>query len=195
MLDLSKKVELFRRLIWGQAKKESNRDIYEAIDSTAGLIDRRKEEIRQKNQELADHRINLAREKSNRQIALQKEEDRQKKLAAAQVCYMELIDDLEELLLDYSKSQAYRDWLKKDLARLLAEKKLQRLLISSRDRDLISDLNTENLEIGELDSEELGGYIAYLDGDRQRIRASLKARLEDSEYEIGKELTECLNKQ
>ncbi len=199
MVELKNKLELFHRMIWGEAKRESEKALYGATETTSQLIEKRKKEIEDKNQEAMNRKIRLAEEKSNREISLQKEEKRRRILAAREACLKGLISDLEKRLDLYAQSDEYREKLRGDLSESLKKYGPQEISIADRDRDLVREvLESAGLKdkvlISDLDKDQIGGYIIYLKEGRSRIRFTLKSLLEDKSYEIGRELTESLER-
>lgn len=194
MVELSSKVELFHRMIWGEAKKASNQALYEATESTTLLIEKRKEEVEEKNRQAVQRKVRLAEERSNREISLQKETNRQKRLSMRKTCLEEVLSALEERLHIYTQTPEYREALRSELQTALATHVAAQIQVLSQDQAFVQEQIDAQIPISELPSQELGGFVLDLQGGRTRLRCTLRARLEDNAYEIGKELTEWLEK-
>lgn len=194
MVELSSKVELFHRMIWGEAKKASNQALYEATESTALLIEKRKEEVEEKNRQAVQRKVRLAEERSNREISLQKETNRQKRLSMRKTCLEEVLTALEERLHAYTQTPEYREALRSELQDALAAHVAAQIQVLPQDQAFVQEQINEQIPIVELPPQELGGFVLDLQGGRTRLRCTLRARLEDNAYEIGKELTEWLEK-
>ncbi len=199
MVELKNKLELFHRMIWGEAKRESEKALYEATETTSQLIEKRKKEIEEKNQEAVDRKVRLAEEKSNREISLQKEERRRKILAAREACLKDLIADLEKRLEAYAKSEKYKEELRTGLEESLKKYDPVEISLADGDQSLAEEILAraglkDKVQISRLDKDQIGGYIIYLKEGRSRIRFTLKSLLEEKSYEIGRELTESLER-
>nr|WP_072514981.1 V-type ATP synthase subunit E family protein [Ndongobacter massiliensis] len=194
MVELSSKVELFHRMIWGEAKKASNQALYEATESTTLLIEKRKQEVEEKNRQAAERRVRLAEERSNREIALQKEANRQKRLAMRETCLEEVLAALQARLRAYTQTSEYREALQSELQTALATHVAAQVRVLPQDQAFVQAQIGAQIPVSALPAEELGGFILDLQGGRTRLRCTLRAQLEENAYEIGKELTEWLEK-
>lgn len=198
MIELENKLELFRRMIWEEAKKESNKALIQAGESASYIIEKRKKEIEENSKESGERHVRLAIEKSNRDLARIKDENRKKLLVKREEFLSRILLDIKFKLYEFSKSQEYRLWLRASLNKLFDNTEVDRLYVLNKDKELImeyikeKELIKEQIKMLPLAEDELGGFIVYDQSGRIRVRHTLLSELEDNSYKIGKEMVKWL---
>lgn len=195
MIELENKINLFRGIVWGEAKAKSEKELYESTEKNTESLNQQRAELDKKKADYVERRRKAADFRSKSRISLQKEENKKALLEAKDKCLVELTQILEQRLTDYAKTDAYKKRLADDLKQEVGKFPDAKIQISPRDRKIAIDAGFPDERLEDLPDSEIGGYAITSGDGRRRRRMTLRATLEDNSYEIGRALYAVLDRE
>ena len=188
MVELENKINLFRGIVWGEAKAKSEKELYDSTEKYAENLKNQKEELEKKKADYIARRKKAAEFRANSAISGQKEENKKALLAAKAECLEELMHDLENRLEDYTETSAYREVLRKEIEEIIESGGGETIAVRERDKGLWDTFTAKRISWAVLPDSEIGGYALTSADGKRRIRHTLRARLEEHSYDIGRVL-------
>lgn len=195
MVQIENKVAIFNNIVFVDKEKKLASQIKEAKKNYVTSIAAKKEELEKMSEELINRRKLLAEKSGNELISKINEANRIARLHKDDELLDDLLIALEEKAKAYVKTDAYKKEFLDDL-----EKNLKTLnpgtyhiFITKRDFDDLSKKIQKigenydiKLKIDDLSLANIGGFVIVDDLKTYRIDASLKSRINESRYDIGK---------
>ncbi|MGO3019189.1 MAG: hypothetical protein ACTIH2_08575 [Anaerococcus sp.] len=192
MIDISSKLSSFRKLVWGVEKRKSEKELYDSISTSSEIIDRKKEELDKNLKSYLEKRKVFATSRKNEFVARKNEEQKSTFNVYKEDLLRETIERIKKELFDYSKTDEYKAKLIKEVDQVYNELKKSSnddytLLVKEEDLKLFDQYKTEVL-----DESYIGGFIFEDKNKTYQYDYSLKRKLENEKYEIGKKLYSLL---
>src|SRR5690554_1304505 len=168
-------------------KSASQSEINKIIEETENLRHRKIKEIEDGAKQMAD----LMKEQEEKilksehllEISTKSDEFNQKKIALREKMISQLFDSIKERLIEYSKSEEYKDSFKEKLAELSNKYKQEfRILVAFKDLQLAKDCVSSISNVLEVivdESVEIGGFVAEFQQTSVIINETLDSKLED----------------
>jgi len=168
-------------------KSASQSEINKIIEETENLRHRKIKEIEDGAKQMAD----LMKEQEKKilksehllEISTKSDEFNQKKIALREKMITQLFDSIKERLIEYSKSEEYKDSFKEKLIELSNKYKQEfRILVAFKDLQLANDCISSISNVLEVivdESVEIGGFIAEFQQTSVIINETLDSKLED----------------
>ena len=167
-------------------------------------IEKKKVELEKNSDEIIKRRTSLAKKRKYEILGKVAEDKRIAELQKTEELRKKLIEELEKKVLEFTSTDEYIEFEKDKFKTLLEElddgNYILKLTISDKDKlfnELISLTNGRDINFiyEELDSNLLGGFIVSDEQKTYNIDSSLKEKIEDKKYEIGKLLDFSLRKE
>lgn len=192
MIDISSKLSSFKKLVWDVEKRKSEKQLYDSIDSSTETIDKKRKELDKNLKSYLEKREVFATSRKNEIVARKNEEEKSTFNRYKEELLKETISKIRKELLSYSKTPEYRKKLVEEVKEVYNELKKSSeedyiLLVKKENLNLFEEYNTEVL-----DESFIGGFIFEDKNKTYQYDYSLKRRLENEEYEIGKSLYSLL---
>lgn len=168
-------------------KSASQSEINKIIEETENLRHRKIKEIEDGAKQMAD----LMKEQEKKilksehllEISTKSDEFNQKKIALREKMITQLFDSIKERLIEYSKSEEYKDSFKEKLIELSNKYKQEfRILVAFKDLQLANDCISSISNVLEVivdESVEIGGFVAEFQQTSVIINETLDSKLED----------------
>ncbi|WP_297280674.1 V-type ATP synthase subunit E [uncultured Anaerococcus sp.] len=194
MLDLNAKLSTFRKMVWDEEKAKSEEALYNSTNVNSTQIDDKKENLEKDLKETLDSRKSFATIRANEKIAKLEEEQKNNFYAHKEYLLNDLVGEVKNRLIEYSKTDEYKNSLKSNIEQRLKELNESAdnflILVKKEDQDLVSYPH-----VGELEERYIGGFILKsLDGSYQYNYTYLK-KIEDKKYDIGRSLYNLFEKE
>ena len=194
MLDLNAKLSSFRKMVWDEEKSKSDKKLYESINVNSKQIDDKKESLEKELKSTLDSRKSFATIRGNERIAKLEEEQKSNFYAHKEYLLNELVDEIKDKLIEYTKTDDYKKSLHTKIDKRLEElnESADNFVVLVRKEDM-GEVSYPHL--GHLDEKYIGGFILKsLDGSYQYNYTYLK-KIEDEKYNIGKTLYNLFEKE
>lgn len=192
MIDISSKLSSFRKLVWDVEKRKSEKQLYDSINTSSEVIDKKKQDLEDNMESYLDKRKVFSTSRKNEIVARKNEEEKSTFNIYKEELLKETIDAIKKELLAYSNTSAYKEKLLVEVEKTYDKLKAQTdqeyiLLVKESDMNLFHDYKTEVL-----DDSYLGGFIFEDIDQTYQYDFTLKRKLENEKYEIGKNLYSLL---
>lgn len=183
MLDLSAKISSFRKMVWSNEKRKSEKELYDSTDFSSKTLNEIKDNLDKNYKLYIEKRKEFANARKNEKIA----NISQNKKTSYNKFKESLLDELIEEIKDELKKYANSDEYKKKLA-IKANEIYENL--SENDKDLIlcvkkSDQELFDFKTEEMDESKIGGFIIKNKDLTYQYDYSLEKKLDNYKYEIG----------
>lgn len=129
MLDLNAKLTSFRKMVWGEAKAKSEDQLYDSTIVNSNQIEEKKEKLEKDLEESLIARRNFAQIRENEKISKLEEEQKTNFYSHKELLLNDLIEEIEEKLKNYTKTDEYKDNLKGSIDNTLKNQMLIILII------------------------------------------------------------------
>lgn len=194
MIDLSSKLSSFRKLVWDVEKKKSEKELYDSTNSSSELIENKKIQLKNNMNSYLEKRKEFARIRKNEMIAKKTEEEKNIYNKYKESLLNKTLDDIRSSLIEYTKTEEYKNRLIIDV-----EEKIK-MVKNEFDGEIILCLGKEDKDLFDyqvkiLDSSYIGGFIIRDKDESFEYDFSLKRKLNDKKYEIGKRLYSELDRE
>lgn len=193
MILLENKMVLFNKLVFKEREKECQEKIQNEILKSQELLKEKEIEFQKKSQDLIDRRVSLAKEKKYEMIAQANESQRILRLEKNENLLARFIDDLFKAGEEFTKTDSYFDLQKNLFEKVIAGLKkgtyyLEIMAYDSAKDQLMAIAKKNNMQIIliDMDKSQIGGFKISDIEKTYKIDCSLKTKIEDSKYEIGK---------
>ena len=183
MLDLSAKIASFRKMVWSNEKRKSEKQLYDSTDSSSKTLNDIKNNLERNYKKYIEKREEFAKARKNEKIANISQHKKTSYNKFKESLLNQLIEEIKEELKTYSKSDEYRQKFVKE-AKTVYEN------LSKKQDDLIlcvkkSDQDLFNFETDLMDDSKIGGFIIKNKDLTYQYDYSLEKKLDNYKYEIG----------
>ena len=194
MLDLNAKLSTFRKMVWDEEKARSEQQLYNSTNINSQQIEEKKQKLEKDLKNTLESRKSFATIRGNERIAKLEEEQKTNFYAHKEFLLNELVGEIKEKLIEYTKTDEYKNSLSTNI-----EKKLEELNESSDNFEILVRKEDMNLisypHLGNLDEKYIGGFILKsIDGSYQYNYTYLK-KIEEEKYDIGRTLYNLFEKE
>ena len=194
MLDLNAKLSTFRKMVWDEEKARSEEQLYNSTNINSEQIDEKKQKLEKDLKDTLESRKSFATIRGNERIAKLEEEQKTNFYAHKEYLLNELVGEIKNKLIEYTKTDEYKNSLSSSIDKVLDDLNESRddleILVKKEDMDLISYPH-----VGQLDEKYIGGFILKsLDGSYQYNYTYLN-KIEEDKYDIGKTLYNLFEKE
>ncbi|BFL72574.1 MULTISPECIES: V-type ATP synthase subunit E [Anaerococcus] len=194
MLDLNAKLSTFRKMVWDEEKARSEEQLYNSTNINSQQIEEKKQKLEKDLKNTLESRKSFATIRGNERIAKLEEEQKTNFYAHKEFLLNELVGEIKEKLIEYTKTDEYKNSLSTNI-----EKKLEELNESSDNFEILVRKEDMNLisypHLGHLDEKYIGGFILKsIDGSYQYNYTYLK-KIEEEKYDIGRTLYNLFEKE
>ncbi|MDU2353684.1 MAG: ATPase [Anaerococcus sp.] len=194
MLDLNAKLSTFRKMVWDEEKARSEEQLYNSTNINSQQIEEKKQKLEKDLKNTLESRKSFATIRGNERIAKLEEEQKTNFYAHKEFLLNELVGEIKEKLIEYTKTDEYKNSLSTNI-----EKKLEELNESSDNFEILVRKEDMNLisypHLGNLDEKYIGGFILKsIDGSYQYNYTYLK-KIEEEKYDIGRTLYNLFEKE
>lgn len=197
MILLENKLAIFNKLVYLKKEEECKRELEDVRKKSEELIENKKIELETLKKEIVSRRQSLANKKAHEDLALVKEQKRIRTLEKDEQILDELINELCKEAKRFRNSDEYVEFERKRFLR--AQEELDEgeyiVKILDEDRELLEPLFRKNLKdnisiVGfeKLDDDKLGGFVVTPTNRAYNVDLTLRRKIEDSRYDIGKVL-------
>ncbi|MDO5047329.1 MAG: ATPase [Anaerococcus sp.] len=191
MLDLEAKLSSFRKMVWGEEKERSEKDLYSSTEINSKLIADKKDQLDKALKESLRNRRSFAEIRKNERLS-KKEFDGKNDLY---IYRQDLLDDLiariKEKLIRFTDSQSYKNSLEdkiNDSLKTIGLSKEDTIIgLVGKDLDLVNFPHKEKL-----DDKYIGGYLISDKNREFRYNFTFDNKLKERKYEVGKKLNQLL---
>jgi vacuolar-type H+-ATPase subunit E/Vma4 len=192
MIDIGSKISSFRKLVWDLEKRKSEDQLYDSINTSSEILDKKKADLEKNMESYLEKRKVFATTRRNELVARKTEEEKSTFNIYKEELLKETIEAIKNELVAYSKTSAYKKNLKKEVEEVYKNLKETSdkeyiLLVKESDQKLFEDYKTDIM--GE---DMIGGFIFEDESKSYQYDFSLKRKLEDEKYQIGKKLYSLL---
>ena len=183
MLDLSAKISSFRKMVWSNEKRKSEKELYESTDTSSKTLNDIKDQLDDNYRKYINKRKEFANSRKNEKIANISQHKKTSYNKFKESLLNQLIEEIKEQLIAYSKSDEYKEKLKTEAVEVY--KKLSEnndgliLCVKESDKSLF-DFETEMI-----DNSKIGGFVIKSKDSAYQYDYSLEKKLDNYKYEIG----------
>lgn len=203
MILLENKLEMFNKIVFKTKERECEEKLKEVKNKSSEEIEKKKVELEKSSKETIQRRESLANKKKYEILGKVSEDKRIAELQKNEELRTKLVVELEKKVVEFTKTNEYIDFYKDKFASLLEELDAGKYILSltEEDKDRLFNIFNEmakkkNIELkyAKLDNRLLGGFTISDEKETYNIDSSLKGKIEDRKYEIGKLLDFTLKK-
>lgn len=183
MLDLSAKISSFRKMVWSNEKRKSEKQLYDSTDYSSKTINEIKNNLEKNYNQYIEKREEFAKARKNEKIANISQIKKTSYYKFKQSLLNQLIEEIKEELKTYSNSDEYKKKLVKEANEVYKN-------LSENNKDLIlcvkkSDQNLFDFNTDIMDDSKIGGFVIKNKDLTYQYDYSLEKKLENYKYEIG----------
>lgn len=183
MLDLSSKISSFKKMVWTDEKRQSEKDLYNSIETSSNHLNEIKKSLDKEYKDYIKKREEFANSRKNEEIANVSQQEKTLYNKFKEDLLDDLIKEIEDKLKDYSKSEEYKEKLKKEAVetfeKLSKEDDSLILAVKEEDQDLF-DFKTQTM-----DEDKIGGFVIKNKDLSYQYDFSLRKKLDQYSYSIG----------
>ncbi|MDO4594328.1 MAG: ATPase [Tissierellia bacterium] len=188
MLDLESKISSFRKMIWDYEKQKSEKQLYDSTEKESNNIKNKEEELKREQEEYLNKRREFYRIKKNELVSKNSEELKKSYLKYKSHLLEDLLEDIKDKLLEYTKTEEYKNKLKDEVEQNF-DFENEILLVKEQDKAIFKG-NDYNIDT--LDDKYIGGFMIVDKNKVYRYDYTLLRKLRDKHYDIGKKLYKLL---
>ena len=183
MLDLSVKISSFRKMVWSNEKRKSEKELYESTDTSSKTLNNIKDQLDDNYRKYINKRKEFANSRKNEKIANISQHKKTSYNKFKESLLNQLIEEIKEQLIVYSKSDDYKEKLKTEAVEVCKK-------LSENNDGLIlcvkeSDKNLFDFETEVIDNSKIGGFVIKSKDSTYQYDYSLEKKLDNYKYEIG----------
>lgn len=183
MLDLSAKISSFRKMVWSNEKRKSEKQLYDSTDYSSKTLNEIKNNLEKNYNQYIEKREEFAKARKNEKIANISQIKKTSYYKFKESLLNQLIDEIKEELKTYSNSDEYKKKLVKEANEVYKN-------LSENNKDLIlcvkkSDQNLFDFNTDIMDDSKIGGFVIKNKDLTYQYDYSLEKKLENYKYEIG----------
>jgi vacuolar-type H+-ATPase subunit E/Vma4 len=196
MVLLENKIDIFNRIVYQQKQEECAKKLKENRRQCREILKAKTAEIDRECEEIVDRRVKLAKQKSCEMLSNENEEKRIRELQKNKIVLLAFLNDLKKKLEEFSKTEEYIEFETRRFKNVIKDLDEGEYIVYVLNRDIklksnfreIAEERDIYLQFNEMDEFYLGGFIISDKEKSYNLNCSLKARIEDEKYEIGKML-------
>lgn len=192
MIELEGKIDILRKMMLEEQRRITDQELIASTEHVQKQLDKRKSELQALQVQYLTHRLEIADKKNKEQISLEREHARQAERSAKESCLQDLIDHIEHALSAYAQSDAYRIALQKDIEAVLDKDETQIVQVVPRDVDFVRAFAPKTTIVEAMPTYALGGFLVVNAARTTRDNHSLRAKLDQKRYAIGRTLYRLL---
>lgn len=183
MLDLSAKISSFRKMVWSNEKRKSEKELYDSTDFSSKTLNEIKDNLDKNYKLYIEKRKEFANARKNEEIANISQNKKTSYNKFKESLLDELIEEIKDELKNYSNTNEYKKKL------VIKANEIYKNL-SENDNDLIlcvkkSDQELFDFKTEEMDDSKIGGFIIKNKDLTYQYDYSLEKKLDNYKYEIG----------
>lgn len=203
MILLENKLEMFNKIVYKTKEVECAKKLQEFKDKCNEEKENKKIELEKNSEETIKRRVNLAQKRKYEILAKVSEDKRISELQKNEELRAKFVVELEKKVVEFTQSEEYIVFYKEKFSKLLEElddgEYILRVLAKDKTRlfDIYNEMVKDreiNLIYEELDERLLGGFTISDKKETYNIDSSLKEKINDRKYDIGKLLDFTLKK-
>lgn len=203
MILLENKLEMFNKIVYVTKERECLEKQKEAKERFAKEVENKKVELQKSSDDIIKRRVGLANKKKYEILGKVSEDRRISELQKIEELRGKLVLELEKKVVEFVNTDDYLKLYEEKFGEIISDFKpgnyILRTTANDKTRlfDMLSKIAKEkniNLIYEELDKKLLGGFTISDEEETYNIDASLKEKIEDQKYEIGKLLDFTLKK-
>lgn len=203
MILLENKLEMFNKIVYKTKEVECAKKLQEFKDKCNEEKENKKIELEKSSEETIKRRVNLAQKRKYEILAKVSEDKRISELQKNEELRAKFVVELEKKVVEFTQSEEYIVFYKEKFSKLLEElddgEYILRVLAKDKTRlfDIYNEMVKDreiNLIYEELDERLLGGFTISDKKETYNIDSSLKEKINDRKYDIGKLLDFTLKK-
>lgn len=183
MLDLSAKISSFRKMVWSNEKRKSEKELYDSTDFSSKTLNEIKDDLDKNYKLYIEKRKEFANARKNEKIANISQNKKTSYNKFKESLLDELIEEIKDELKNYSNSNEYKKKLAikaNEIYKNLSENSKDLILCVKKSDQELFDFNTE-----EMDDSKIGGFIIKNKDLTYQYDYSLEKKLDNYKYEIG----------
>ena len=147
MIDISSKLSSFRKLVWDVEKRKSEKQLYDSINTSSEVLDKKKQDLKENMDSYIDKRKVFATTRKNEIVARKTEEEKSTFNVYKEELLKETIEAIKKDLIAYSKTSAYKEKLMVEVEKAYDDLKENSdkdyiLLVKEDDLNLFYDYQT-----------------------------------------------------
>lgn len=183
MLDLSAKISSFRKMVWSNEKRKSEKQLYDSTEYSSKTLNEIKNNLENNYNKYMEKREEFAKARKNEKIANISQIKKTSYYKFNQSLLSQLIEEIKKELKAYSNSDEYKKKIVKEANEVyknLSENNKDLILcVKKSDQDLF-DFNTDIM-----DDSKIGGFVIKNKDLTYQYDYSLEKKLDNYKYEIG----------
>lgn len=183
MLDLSSKISSFRKMVWANEKRKSEKQLYDSTETSSKALKEIKNKLENEYTRFIEKRKEFAKARKNEMVANISQHEKTLYNKFKEDLLNKLIEEIRTKLVEYSQSAEYKNKLKKDamdtFIKLSKNDDSLILAVKKLDQDLF-DIPTEIM-----DDKKIGGFVIKNKDLTYQYDFSLAKKLDSYKYEIG----------
>lgn len=187
MLDLNAKLSTFRKMVWDEEKARSEAELYNSTNVNSEQIDEKIESLEKDLKQTLNERESFAKTRGNERLAKLEEEQKTNFYAHKEYLLNELVGEIKDKLIEYTKTDKYKRELPGKIEATLEELKASPsdfdIFVKEEDKDLISYPN-----VGIMDDKYLGGFILKAKDGSYQYNQTYLNKINEEQYDIGRTL-------
>lgn len=183
MLDLSAKISSFRKMVWSNEKRKSEKQLYDSTEYSSKTLNEIKNNLENNYNKYMEKREEFAKARKNEKIANTSQNKKTSYNKFKESLLNQLIEEIREELKSYSNSDQYKKRLVKEANEVYKN-------LSENNKDLIlcvkkSDQDLFDFHTDIMDDSKIGGFIIKNKDLTYQYDYSLEKKLDNYKYEIG----------
>lgn len=183
MLDLSAKISSFRKMVWSNEKRKSEKQLYDSTEYSSKTLNEIKNNLENNYNKYMEKREEFAKARKNEKIANTSQIKKTSYYKFKQSLLNQLIEEIKEELKTYSNSDEYKRKLVKkanEVYKNLSEDNKDLILCVKKSDQNLFDFNTDIM-----DDSKIGGFVIKNKDLTYQYDYSLEKKLDNYKYEIG----------
>lgn len=196
MFLLEKKIEIFDKMVYLENKKKCLEKLELEKEHAQQEIENKKKELENSRKEAIERRTELAKNIGEEQVTKIKNDTRVKMLEKEQLLLDDLLGKVAVKLKDFTKTDEYVEFEKNNFKEVLSELSEGTykvyLLENDRIKSFFENVEGYEFKFNTLNESYVGGFIIKDEDENYSIDMSMKSRIDDIRYDVGKLLYSTL---
>lgn len=196
MILLENKLDIFKRLVFDDEQKKIEEELLALQEQNEAMRQEKLELFEAKKEDILSRKIHRTKAETKELMFQTKREAKEMEQKKHKELFLRLKKNIQEELVRFSEQPEYREKMKAELHHALAICGEKEVLLSVLEKDaqwtekFIKDSNTAvKVQYRVLSNDRIGGFVLSDQNQNYRMDYTLKNRLDQSGYEIGRELT------
>lgn len=183
MLDLNAKISSFRKMVWSNEKRKSEKQLYDSTEYSSKTLNEIKNNLEKNYKQYIEKRKEFAKARKNEKIANTSQIKKTSYNKFKESLLNQLIEEIKDELFTYCNSDEYKKKLIKEANEVyknLSEKNKDLILCVKKSDQNLFDFNTDIM-----DDSKIGGFVIKNKELTFQYDYSLEKKLNNYKYEIG----------